>query len=391
MTVGLRIVHVFTVPLSLIFLRGQVAFMRARGHEITVVTAPGPELDAFGKREGVRVHSVPMSRRIAPAEDLSSLRHLAAFLREVRPDVVHAHTPKGGLLGTTAAFVARVPARIYHMRGLPLVTARGAQRALLATTERTACRLATHVLCVSASLLEEAVANRLVEAAKARVLASGSGNGVDCEGRFNPDAADSNAVHALRARLGVGNSPLVGFVGRLVRDKGIVELANAWRRVRERVPTAHLIIAGMFEERDAVPESVRARLANDSRVHILGFVDDTTTLYGAIDVLAFPSHREGFPNVLAEAASMRVPVVAARAVGNVDAIVDGVTGTLVPIGNAEALAEGLERYLTDHAMSTAHGGAARARVQREFRRERVWQALAEFYESLSPGMGGGTK
>ena len=382
MTAGLRVVHVFTVPLSLMFLRGQVEFMRARGHEIIVVTARGPELDAFGKREGVRVHAVPMSRRIAPGEDLSSLRRLVAFLREVRPDVVHAHTPKGGLLGTTAAMIARVPARIYHMRGLPLMTARGAQRAMLATTERTACGLATHVLCVSASLRREALARHLVAPAKARVLASGSGNGVDCEGRFNPDLVDRNAVHVLRARLGVGNAPLVGFVGRLVRDKGIVELADAWLRVRERVPGAHLVIAGMFEERDAVPEDVRTRLANDPHVHMLGFIEDTAVLYGAIDVLTFPSHREGFPNVPAEAASMRVPVVAARTVGSVDAVVNGETGTLVPVGDATALATALERYLTDRTLATTHGKAARLRIQREFRRERVWEALAEFYETL---------
>lgn len=377
-----RVVHVFTVPLSLMFLRGQVAFMRERGHEVIAVTAPGPELDAFGVREGVRVHAVPMARRITPMEDLRSLRQLVHLFRELRPDIVHAHTPKGGLLGTTAAALARVPARIYHMRGLPLVTARGVQRPLLTATERTSCGVATHVLCVSASLREEAVARRLVDPDKARVLASGSGNGVDCDGRFDPDAMNVQAVRAFREKLGIGDAPLVGFVGRLVRDKGVVELADAWARLRERVPRAHLVIGGMFEERDAVPVEVRERFTRDARVHMLGFVDDTATLYGALDVLAFPSHREGFPNVPAEAASMRVPVVAAKAVGNVDAVVDGVTGTLVPVGDAHALATGLERYLTDRELATQHGAAARQRMVREFRRERVWDALATFYESL---------
>lgn len=385
MTAGLRIVHVFTVPLSLVFLRGQVAFMRARGHELTVVSAPGPELDAFGEREGIRVQAIPMSRRIAPGEDLASLRHLVGFLRDVRPDIVHAHTPKGGLLGTTAAAIARVPTRIYHMRGLPLVTARGTQRALLATTERTSCGLANHVLCVSASLREEALRSRLVRPGKIRVLASGSGNGVDSEGRFNPDGIDPRAVRAFREKIGVDDAPLVGFVGRLVRDKGIAELVDAWARIRERVPGARLVIGGTFEERDAVPTSVRERLEGDPRVHMLGFVQDTPTFYGALDVLAFPSHREGFPNVPAEAASMRVPVVAARAVGSVDAIVDGVTGTLVPIGDASALAKGIERYLVDRDVARAHGEAARRRMRDSFGRERVWEALASFYESSAAG------
>lgn len=381
---GLRIVHVFTVPLSLMFLRGQVAFMRARGHELMAVTAPGPELDAFGRREDVRVCAVPMSRRIAPAEDLTSLRKLVALLRAVRPDVVHAHTPKGGLLGTTAAALARVPARIYHMRGLPLVTARGVQRTLLSTSERTACRMSTHVLCVSDSLRREALSRGLVSSEKARVLASGSGNGVDSEHRFNPDAVDRGAVKALRERLQVGDAPLVGFVGRLVRDKGVVELADAWARLRERVPRAHLVIGGMFEDRDPVPSRVRERLMNDPRVHMLGFMEDTAALYAALDVVAFPSHREGFPNVPAEAASMRVPVVAARAVGTVDAIEDGVTGTMVPIGDAVSLAEAVERYLVDRELAREHGAAGRERMRAEFRPERVWEALARFYESIAP-------
>ncbi len=384
---GRRVVHVFTVPLSLIFLRGQVAFMRRRGYELSVISAPGPELDEFGAREGAKVHAVSMSRRITPREDARSLSQLVKLLRKLRPDIVHSHTPKGGVLGTTAATLARVRTRIYHMRGLPLVTASGTQRALLAGAERTSCTLATHVLCVSRSLRRVAIDHRLVPPDKIRVLRSGSGNGVDCEGRFDPDRVDRAAVLALRERLGVGDAPLIGFVGRLVRDKGIVELADAWSRVRERIPRAHLVIAGTFEERDSVPPDVRARLAGDPRVHLLGFLERTELLYGALDVLAFPSHREGFPNVPAEASSMRLPVVGADATGTSDAVADGVTGTLVPVGDASALASAIERYLTDRALAAAHGEAGRQRMLRDYRREAVWDALATFYDTVSTTAG----
>jgi glycosyltransferase involved in cell wall biosynthesis len=382
--VTIRVLHIFTIPLSLSFLRGQGCYMRTRGYDLRVVSSPGAGLDAFGSRESVAVHGIPMSRRITPVDDGRSLYRLAKLMRDERPDIVHAHTPKGGLLGTTAAALARVPVRIYHLRGMPLVTSHGMQRSLLTAAERTSCGLATHVLSVSASLRAEAIRRRLVAPSKIHVLGAGTGNGVDCLGRFDPDSIDPVPVRELRERLGVGDAPLVGFVGRLVRDKGVEELGDAWARIRDRFPESHLVIAGDFEERDAVPLEIRTRLEADPRVHLLGFVEDTATMYAALSVLAFPSHREGFPNVPLEAASMRVPVVGAAAIGTVDAIVDGVTGTLVPIGDGEALARGLSRYLSDPTAATRHGGAGRERVLRDFRRERAWEHLADFYDTLVP-------
>lgn len=380
-----RVVHVLTVPESLVFLRGQVDFMRARGWETSVVTSPGPALDAFGARHGVPVHGVDMPRRMSPLEDAKSLARLTALLRRLRPDLVHAHTPKGGLLGTLAAAMAGVRARIYHMRGLPLMTATGAQRRILAATERTSCGLATRVLAVSASLRAAAVEARLCPAGKIRVLGSGSGNGVDGEGRFDPARVPSDARAALRGELGIApDAPVIGFLGRLVRDKGIVELAEAWGRLRATRPDAHLVLGGVFEERDAVPSATRAALEGDPRVHVVGFVDDTPRFYAGVDVITLPTYREGFPNVPLEAASMRVPIVATRVTGCVDAIVDGVTGTLVPPRDAEALAAALAGYLDDPALGERHGRAGRARVLREFRSERLWAALAEVYEEEVP-------
>ncbi len=379
------LVHVLTVPESLVFLRGHVDFMRARGWEMTVVTSPGPALDAFGERHDVPVHAVEMPRRMSPARDATSLARLTALLRRLRPDLVHAHTPKGGLLGTIAATAAGVRARIYHMRGLPLMTATGAQRRILTMTERTSCALATRVLAVSPSLRDYAVEARLCPAWKIRVLGSGSGNGVDCTGRFDPDRVPSGARASFRQQIGAdADAPVIGFLGRLVRDKGIVELAEAWARIREARPDAHLVLGGVFEDRDAVPPATREALERDPRVHVLGFVEDTPRFYAGIDVLALPTYREGFPNVPLEAAAMRVPVVATRVTGCVDAVVDGVTGTLVPARDGAALAAALTAYLDDPALRGRHGNAGRERVLREFRSERLWAALAEVYEELVP-------
>ncbi len=351
---------------------------------MTVITSPGPQLDAFGAQHGVEVHALTMPRRVTPTEDAISLTRLTLLLRRLRPSLVHAHTPKGGLLGTIAATLAGVPARLYHMRGLPFATAMGAQRALLAATERTSTSLATRVLAVSASLRDAAVRAHLCEASKIQVLGCGSGNGVDCDGRFNPANVAVDARQAFREKLRLPpSSAVVGFLGRLVRDKGIVELAAAWAELRVRFPDAHLVLGGSFEDRDAVSPETKALLMEDPRVHMLGFVQDAPGFYAGIDVLALPTYREGFPNVVLEAAAMRVPVVATRVTGCVDAVLDGVTGTLVAAGSGRALADALALYLANPELRARHGARARMRVERDFRSERIWEALANVYDELA--------
>ncbi len=378
----LTVVHVMTVPVSLGFLRGQPAFMRARGIDLQAVTSPGPELEAWGRAEGVPVHAVEMPRRISPLQDLAALWRLARLLRRLRPDLVHAHTPKGGLLGMMAAALAGVPARLYHIRGLPYAAAAGRRRHLLRTTERISCGLAHRVLAVSRSMRDLAVGDGLCPAGKIDVLCGGSGNGVDARGRFSP--ATPEAAAAARAALGLpAGAPVIGFVGRLVRDKGVVELAEAWRALRDDFPGAHLLLAGPEEAQDAVPPAVLAALRADPRVRFLGMVRDTPRAYAAMDLVALPTYREGFPNVALEAGAMGLPIVATAVPGCTDAVVDGTTGILVPAGDAGALAAGLRRYLADPALRAAHGGAGRARVLAEFRQEAIWEALAAEYAALA--------
>lgn len=375
--------HVLTVPQSLVFLRGQIGFMKARGFDITVICSPGADLDDFGLSEQVRVIGVEMPRRVTPVADLASVARLVGILRHIRPHIVHSHTPKGGLLGMLAATVARVPARVYHMRGLPMETAKGARRALLAGTERVSTALASEVLCVSSSLRQSAVAAGIVRPERIQVLLSGSGNGVDASGRFNPELVGREARNETRASLGIPqDATVVGFVGRLVRDKGLVELSRAWRSLNAARPGARLLVVGEHEPRDPVPEEVRRMLDEDPTIRTVGFQRNIERFYAAMDVLVLPTYREGFPNVLLEAGAMGLPVVATRASGCVDAVVDESTGLLVPVGDAAALARALGRYLDDPGLRERHGRAGRRRVEDSFVQERLWDALAATYERL---------
>lgn len=378
-----RLLHLTTVPMSLAFLRGQPGFLARRGVEVQALSSPDPELGAFGRAEGVPVHGVRMLRQVSPLHDLGALLRIVRTIRRVRPHVVHAHTPKGGLLGMLGAWLARVPVRVYHMRGLPMATATGGRRTLLKTTERISCALAHRVLCVSPSLRDVALAEGLCPPEKITVPGGGSGQGVDAAGRFDPARLPEGTRAAVRAGFGIpAHAPVVGFIGRIVRDKGVAELAEAWAGLRDAFPEARLLLVGPFEPQDPLPPSVEAALRGDPRVVLAGEDWDTPRLYAAMDVVALPSYREGFPNVPLEAAAMELPVVATRVPGCVDAVADGETGTLVPARDARGLEGALRAYLGDPALRRAHGRAGRARVMREFRRELVWEALVAEYARL---------
>lgn len=378
------IVHITTIPMSLTFLRGQVGYMKERGFDVHVLSSPGEDLDDFGGREGVPAHAVAMTRRISPLLDLVALARIRRVLSEVRPDIVHAHTPKAGLLGMIAAVSTRVPTRIYQVRGLPMLTARGFKRRLLRATEKIACRCAQRVLCNSHSIRKVVVEEAICPPEKVKVLKNGSGNGVDAVDRFNPAALDADAGADARREWGIPpEATVIGFVGRLVREKGIVELAEAWRLLRDEFPGLHLLLVGPFETRDQVPGRAVEFLQRDDQVHLTGMDWDTPRLYAAMDLVVLPTYREGFPNVPLEAAAMGLPVVATRVPGCVDAVEEGLTGTLVEPRESGALAAAIETYLRDPALRKRHGESGRRRVLGEFRPEGIWEELFREYRHLS--------
>jgi glycosyltransferase involved in cell wall biosynthesis len=325
-----------------------------------------------------------MDRSADPLGDVAALGRLVRVMRGIRPHIVNAGTTKAGLLGMLAARIVGVPVRIYLLRGLRLETTAGMWRGALGVAERLASACATRVLCVSESLRRLYETSGYAPASKLAVIGSGSSNGVDVEG-FSPTDSLRKQAAALRAQLKIPAEALViGFVGRLVRDKGILELLDAFSSVRIAFPDAVLLIVGGDLAGDRSDAVIESRLRSSGRVVLAGQVAEPAAYYGAMDVVAFPSRREGFPNVPLEAAAAGLAVAGFRVTGVVDAVEDGRTGTLVPKGDAAALAESLKRYLADPGLRSAHGTAGQRRVRELFSRERVWRAWAGAYlEELS--------
>jgi glycosyltransferase involved in cell wall biosynthesis len=367
---------------------GQLAYYRARGYEVIAVANPGEDLDFVAEREQVEIIGLSMEREIKPGSDLISLWRIWRLMRRRRPDIVVAGTAKAGLLGMLAAWMARVPARVYLLRGLRLETTRGLKRRILSLTEKIAAGCSHRVICVSKSLRDEAVALGITSSEKAIVLLHGSSNGVVAERFAQTPEVRASAKH-LRKGWGIpDNASVIGFVGRFVRDKGFVELIDAFENIVANRPDTRLLLVGHYENGDPVPEAYVRRIAEHPQIIRPGFIRDLAPYYGAMDVLAFPTYREGFPNVVLQAGSAELPVVAFRATGAVDAVEDGVTGMLVDVRDVRGLAAALLHYINDPPLRRRHGHAGLERVLRDFQREPLWAALdVEFRQLLASRSG----
>jgi glycosyltransferase involved in cell wall biosynthesis len=384
MVPGKRIVYVATSPLSLrTFLRDPLRRLRDAGHDVhAVCTGGAAEIADLAGELGVEVHAVPMHRRIDPLADVRAVLVLRRVLRRLRPDLLHAHTPKGGLVGMLAASLAAVPARCYTVHGLARDTRTGWRRALLIGSERLTCGLAHRVFCVSHSLRSELVEGGMCAPDKVEVLGHGSVAGVDPD-RFarSPDVERSVVDVRRSLRIPPGDR-ILGYLGRLTRDKGVVELAEAWPELARAHPTWHLLLVGEYDETDPVPGAVRQRLSDDPRVHHVGWQPDVVPYLAAMDVLTLPTHREGFGLVLIEAAALGVPTVAGKVIGVVDAVVDGKTGLLVPPRDAAALRRTLDQVMADAGLRASLGAAGRQWAVESFGPDDLWQRLLEEYERL---------
>lgn len=381
-----KICLAITSPLSARFLQGQVRYLAERGWEVAVISSDGPGLQGLCEREGAKALPVPFAREIAPLADVIALAQLWRSLRAFRPVVVNAGTPKAGLLTTYAAWAAGVPVRIYTVRGLRYEGAQGLRKLLLEACELVACLGSTRVVCVSHSVLEELVSRRLCTRSKARVIGAGSSNGVPAQ-EIAARLSNTNSK-ALRRELGIPpGAPVLGFVGRFSRDKGLDDLLEAFASLAPRFPDARLLLVGDRDPTAPLPEKVAATLDTHSRILRTGFVEDPFPYYALMDMLVLPSRREGFPNVVLEAASAALPTIAYRATGSVDAVVDGVTGCLVDQGDREGLAEAIKGYLNDDPRRMAHGLAARERAFRDFQPETIWAGLLREYRQSSPRPG----
>jgi len=377
-----RVVHIVAAACTAEFMRGQLGFLRSRDYHVTVIASPDPSLQSLAAREGIEIVPVAIPREMRPLQDLVTLLKIYFVLRKIRPHVVNASTPKAGLLGMLAAWFLRVPVRIYTLRGLRLETTHRLRRWVLLVCEWLTSACAHRVICVSRSLRDAYLKLQCTTSEKTLVLKSGSSNGVDAE-KFRATPQLLNQASQVRREYGIPRDSLVvGFVGRLTRDKGIADLLDVFEHVEPKFPGVHLLVVGDFEAGDRVDSALRHRILNHHRIHVTGMVDleQVAAFYRTFDLLLFPSMREGFPNAVLESQASELAVVGYAATGTLDAIEDGATGAIVTLGDRGGLAASVSRYLSDELLRGEHGRAGRVRVEKNFCPLGIWEALADCYE-----------
>lgn len=381
-TETIKILRVVTSSISFKLIDGQAQFMQQQGYQvITASGGPFPK-DGIPQLNGVRFVPQPhLVRPISIREDLLALRDMIRLIRKERPDIIHSHTPKAGLMGMLAGWLCHVPIRIHTVAGLPLLVHSGFKRKILNLVERITYRCATSVYPNSHKLRDTIISLRLASPDKLRVIGDGSSNGINVQ-HFCKELLAEELVDPIRKQLG-GSFTFI-FVGRIVRDKGICELVEAFTRLQQEHPDARLLLVGDFEqELDPLPEEVYHTIQSHPAIYCAGWQDDVRPWFAAADALAFPSYREGFPNVVMQAGAMGLPCVVSDINGCNEIIIEGENGLIIPSHDAPALYQAMKRMMEDKALYMHCQQNARPLIASRYKQEDVWQATLEMYRSLT--------
>ena len=379
-----RLIRITTVPISLkILLKGQLRFMSQNGFEVIGVSSPGEILEEVGQDEGIETIAIEMTRTISPFRDLKALLELVKLFRKEKPQIVHTHTPKAGLLGMMAAKITGVPHRLHTVAGMPLSVATGAKRQLLNQMEKLTYACATRVYPNSYGLEQFILEEKFTSSKKLKVIGKGSSNGIDTE-HFDPDLVSDETKNALRKKWGIKENDFVFvFVGRVVKDKGINELVQAFSKLKPETLNLKLLLVGPLEsELDPLkPETLR-EIETDPDIISTGFQKDVRPYFAIANVLVFPSYREGFPNVVMQAASMQLNCIVSNINGCNEIIQNGENGWIVPAKNLEKLQARMQWCLQNKETSQQMGLKSRKIMQSGYEQKFVWNELLKEYKSL---------
>jgi len=377
-----KLIRITTVPISLkVLLQDQLKFMN-QYFNVIGVSSTGKELTDVEKDEGIKTIELNMSREITPIKDLVSLMKMIILLMKEKPDIVHTHTPKAGIVGMMAAWICRVPHRLHTVAGLPVMEAKGNRKKILLIVEKLTYFCATKVYPNSYGLEEYILKHSLVDKDKLKVIGYGSSNGIDTS-YFDRTDEVINQSKQIKEKYNLENKFIFCFVGRVVKDKGVNELLYSFNKLTQKFDNVKLLLVGNLEEKlDPISEQSHKILKENINIINIGYQNDIRPYLASSDCFVLPTYREGFPNVVLQACSMELPCIVTDINGCNEIIESHKNGLLVEPKNEEALHDALHNMLENIDLSTQLSLNNRSDIIQKYDRKKFYQYLLEEYNKV---------
>lgn len=379
-----KLIRITTIPVSLEkLLSDQLSFM-SNYFDVIAISSESKRLEKYGTGQCINTFHVEMTRKITPIKDLIAVYYLYKFLKKNNPLIVHTHTPKAGIIGMLASYLAKIDFRLHTVAGLPLMESKGFRRILLNYVEKLTYKLATKVYPNSHGLKKIIIDNEFTITSKLKVIGNGSSNGINLD-YFNPSSISSNTLIDLKIKLGLEPNDFVFvFIGRMVKDKGINELVRAFMQISTLNSSFKLLLVGPFEsDLDPLNDEVLNTIKNEKRILFLEFQNDVRPHLLISNVLTFPSYREGFPNVVMQAGAMGLPSIVTNINGCNEIISDNFNGLIIPTKNVASLKSAMLKIYQDEKLYLTCSKNARKVMVEKYDQKFYWGSLLEEYKALS--------
>ncbi len=360
-------------------LEGQLKFMN-QFFEVIAISSPGLELKKISKAEGVETIAVEISRMPHLFKDLITLIILTYNLIKIKPDIVHTHTPKAGLLGMIAAFVVRTPVRIHTVAGIPWIEFTGIKKKLFKFIERITYKCSSHVYCNSYHLMHYILENKIIHESKISVIGNGSSNGINTS-YFDIDKKIRAESNIIKSKLFLKNEKVLIFIGRIVKDKGIEELVKSFILLQKKRYNIKLLLVGPLEpKRDPISDVILNLISKNTDIIMTDYIEDIRPYLCLSYALVFPSYREGFPNVPMQAGSMGIPSIVTNINGCNEIIINYKNGLLVKPKNILELTDAIEKLLTDHLLYDNLKRNCRDLIVDRYDQKYIWNQILSNYQ-----------
>ncbi len=375
-----KLVRITTVPISLrLLLKGQLREMN-KHFDVIAISSPGDDLNKFELEEHVKTIPIKMERRPSMYQDIISLLKMIQIIRAISPQIVHTHTPKAGFIGMVASRIVGVKVRLHTVAGIPWIGEKGIRRFVLWLIEYLTYSVSTHVYCNSFHLMNFIINNKLIKPTKISVLGNGSSNGIDTDYYKLSNEVEVEA-QLLRAKFGLTDEKVILFVGRKVKDKGVEELVKAFLVLKGKHNIKLLLVGPLEHNLDPLSDYISEVIKNDSSIINVEFVEDVRPYMAISYLLAFPSHREGFPNVPIQACSIGLPCVVSDINGCNEIIISEFNGLIFPVKDEKALAKSIEMLLNDINLRNKLGSNGRDLMRQNYDQKKIWGELIKEYNS----------